>query len=200
MTTVKICGLTREQDVTAAVALGADMLGFIQVPRSPRFVPESRLADLLATVPERIKRVLVVQDADPDHLDHLRANFSFDYFQFHGDEPQHFIVRWPGYRVFHIDAENPGNAPRVFGSPYLVDTAVRGERGGTGLSFDWSILTRLHGEFIVAGGLNADNVGRLVQQYRPWGVDVSSGIEREKGVKDHQHMRRFIENVRRASS
>jgi len=194
MTAIKICGLTREEDVRAAVAMGADMLGFIHVPRSSRFVPEDRLAALLAAA-GTVKTVVVVQNESPQQLTHLRHSFQFHSFQFHGDEPHHYCSRFGGYPVVHVVA---GQAPAIPKSElFLLDTAVGGQRGGSGKTFDWSLLDQVEGNYLVAGGLKPDNVGELVGRYQPWGIDVSSGIEAEPGIKDHHQMLCFFENARK---
>lgn len=197
MTIVKICGLTRPEDVALAVRAGADWLGFIHVPGSPRFVGEQQLETLLLAAAGTYT-VIVVRDADPALLQGLRARLRFDAFQFHGDEPPGHLTAFGGYRVFHLDPEQD-QPPQTFGSPFLLDTAVRGQRGGTGQTFDWSILPRVEGRFLVAGGLEPDNVGDLLTAYRPWGVDVSSGVEAAPGVKDPDKLQRFIHQVRRFS-
>ena len=198
MTIIKICGLTQPQDVAAALDLDADWLGFIHVPKSPRFVPIENLEGLLAMVPKGRHRVVVVRDASPQQLDLLRARLSFEDFQFHGGEPATHLARWGGYKALPVSAEPPASDILLtLGSPILLDTAVNGQSGGTGCSFDWSWLPRLQGRFIVAGGLAAGNVSELVARYRPWDVDVSSGIEKRPGHKDHALMARFIEEVRR---
>jgi len=200
MTVIKICGLTREEDVTRAVALGADMLGFIHVPGTPRFVDIPRLRALLPLGGEA-RRVIVVQDAAAEQLDRLRAELTFDLFQFHGEEPPEHLTRWGGYKVFHMRRTAPDpEAMARYGSPILLDTQVGSSKGGTGKTFDWAVLPSLRGELLVAGGLNPDNVGTLVRQYRPWGVDISSGVEAAPGVKDHEKLKQFIENTRSVSA
>ena len=197
MTRIKICGLTQAVDVQKAIELGADMLGFIHVPKSPRHVPTDKLAALLALVPEHISSVLVVQNTAEEELEALRQQFSFNYFQFHGDEPPTYPARFGGYRVIHVrDGQvQPPDTDELF----LLDTQTGKQRGGTGKTFDWTILPSVQGTYLVAGGLGPDNVGELVSRYRPWGVDVSSGIEARPGHKDHAQMQRFVESVRKES-
>ncbi len=197
MTVVKICGLTDCGDIARAIQAGADWVGLIHVPNTPRFVDESRLAELLHAA-EGARTVLVVRNAEPQHLRALRARLSFDFFQFHGDEPAALVEELGGYRVFHMDPERH-LPPQTFGSPFLLDTAVRGQRGGTGQTFDWTVLPKLAGPFLVAGGLDPDNVGDLIQRYHPWGVDVCSGVEASPGIKDPDKLQRFIRQVRRYS-
>ncbi len=197
MTIVKICGLTRPEDVALAVRAGADWLGFIHVPGSPRFVSEEQLSTLLQAAGGAYT-VIVVRDAEPTLLQGLRARLEFSAFQFHGDEPPGHLEAFGGYRVFHLDPEQD-QPPSTFGSPFLLDTSFRGKRGGTGQTFDWSILPQVEGRFLVAGGLGPDNVGELLERYDPWGVDVSSGVEATPGVKDPDKLQRFIHQVRRYS-
>ena len=201
MTEIKICGLTREEDVDAAVAMGATMLGFIHVPDTPRFSDIARLKELLPRAAGKAKTVLVVQDLPDTQLDRLRSELNFDLFQFHGQEPEGHLARWKGYKVIHMrgGAPDPGELAR-YGTPFLLDTQVRGQKGGTGKTFDWTILPDVEGDFLVAGGLTHENVAQLITQYQPWGVDVSSGVEASPGQKDHTKLQQFITNARRASA
>jgi len=201
MTCIKICGLTRAEDAAEAARLGADMLGFIHVRKSPRFVDVARLRELLAAAAGKARRVLVVQDLPEAELAALRRELDFEDFQFHGDEPPHIVRAHGGYKVFHIRDRKPEQALLdAYGSPFLLDTQVGSQRGGSGVSFDWSVLPEIRGEVIVAGGLEPLNAARLTRDYRPWGVDVSSGVEAAPGVKDHRKLAEFIENVRRATA
>ncbi len=198
MSRIKICGLTRAEDVHLALDLGADMLGFIHVPKSPRFVTATRLAELLSLVSARAETVVVVQNAAPDLLDQLRADLFFDHFQFHGDEPPEALQRWRGYKVFHVKDQLPGPQQlAAYGQPFLLDTQVGENRGGTGQPFDWTVLPQVQGRYLVAGGLKPENVYQLVSRYQPWGLDVSSGIEISPGIKDPKQMTQFIEQARR---
>lgn len=201
MTFIKVCGLTQEEDVTAAIAAGADYLGFIHVEKSPRFVDTDRLRGLLEVAAgSGAQRVIVVQNADPETLDQLRNTLSFEWFQFHGDEPESFLQRWRGYRVFHMKQQTTAADLQTFGHPFLLDTQVGSAKGGTGKTFDWSILPQVEGRYFVAGGLVPENVADLVRTYRPWGVDVSSGVETRPGSKDHDKLKLFIDNVRSAGA
>ena len=201
MTEIKICGLTREEDVDAALAFGATMLGFIHVPNTPRFSDVDRLRQLLPRAAGKAKTVLVVRNLPDDQLDRLRAELAFDLFQFHGNEPPEHRQRWKGYKVIHMrgGAPDPDELAR-YGSPFLLDTQVGGQQGGTGKTFDWKVLPGIQGDFLVAGGLTHDNVADLITQYRPWGIDVSSGVEASPGQKDHTKLQQFITNARRASA
>lgn len=200
MTMVKVCGLGDVADVRAAIQMGADVLGFIHVPSSPRFVDHQLLERLLAEVgPEagpRVRTAVVVQDAEETVLARLRRDHVFDWFQFHGSETPETVREWGGYKTIHVRDGVTETEMGAYESPFLIDTAVGGQRGGTGKTFDWSVLNQMKGDYFVAGGLNPENVRELVLQYRPWGVDVSSGIECEPGRKDHAKLARFMEQVR----
>lgn len=201
MTRVKICGLTNAEDVDAAASMGADYLGFIHVPNTPRFVDVDRLRVLFDAAGNRAQKVLVVQDLDEAYLNSLRAQLDFDLFQFHGAEPPELTQKFRGYKVIHMRDRKPEHAEIApYGTPFLLDTQVNGVRGGTGKTFDWTVLPDIPGDYLVAGGLTAENVTELVTTYQPWGVDVSSGVEAEKGVKDKGKLKRFIESVRRAGT
>jgi len=201
MTRIKVCGLTREEDVRAALNGGADMLGFIHVPNTPRFVGKDRLGDLLNLVGDRAQTVIVVRNARADTLDSLCADLNFNLFQFHGDEPPEHLARWPGYKVFHMRGQQlDPEQLTCYGSPFLLDTQVGTRQGGTGKTFDWKVLPHIHGDYLVAGGLTVENVSQLVSRYHPWGVDVSSSIEAQPGHKDPSKLKQFIENVRSAST
>ncbi|CAM2067100.1 N-(5'-phosphoribosyl)anthranilate isomerase [Sulfidibacter corallicola] len=197
---IKICGLTREQDVRAAAELGADLLGFIHVPGSPRHLDLHRLAELLATVPPGPETVVVVRNEPDATLKTLRNHLNFHWFQFHGDESPEKVAQWGGYKVVHVPADatslDATIAPR---DPFfLLDTSVKGQSGGTGKTFDWGLLARVEGACLVAGGLRPDNVGRLVETWHPWGIDVSSGVESAPGRKDPDALRRFFAEIDRA--
>lgn len=200
MTKVKICGLTREADVMAAIQFGADFLGFIHVPTSPRFVTIPRLKKLLTLVPETVKKVIVVQDETPERLALLRAQLSFDYFQFHGHEPPDLIAEFEGYKVLHIRQNQLDLSTLAkYSGMVMLDTQWGDQKGGSGRTFNWSLLTELQRPFMVAGGLHPENVAALVADYHPWAVDVSSGVEHAPGEKDHLAISQFISEVRSAS-
>lgn len=197
MTHIKICGLTQAADIIAAAHCGADILGFIHVPKSQRYVPVARLNSLLQTVPVGIKRVIVVQDASREHLDHLTHNLAFDYFQFHGNESTELVAHYPGYKVVHIRHNHlDPMAIKPFPGLVMLDTQWGHQKGGSGRTFNWSVLRDLNQPFLVAGGLHPENVAELVGEFQPWGVDVSSGVEHAPGEKDHRAIAKFISQVR----
>jgi len=198
MTQIKICGLTLQEDVQTAVELGADMVGFIHVSGSPRYVDAEGLATLLGSA-GKARKVIVVQDEPEENLQRLRGDLNFDDFQFHGSESPEVVKRWGGYKVIHMKMGPPDQALiDSYKGLFLLDTQVENQRGGTGKVFDWKVLPQVRGDFLVAGGLTPENVSELIQTYHPWGVDVSSGVELEPGCKDHEKLKTFIQSIRRS--
>lgn len=203
MTRIKICGLTREADVDAAVAAGADALGFVFYPPSPRYVSPQRAAELVARVPPFVETVGLFVNAAPAEVLATCAAVPLNVLQFHGDEDaaycQQFARPWlkaarvrPGLNLLEF--------ARSFAATrgLLLDAFVEGYGGG-GHVFDWTLIPPdLPGHLILSGGLTVDNVGDAVARVRPAAVDVSSGVEASKGIKDHQKMAAFVAAVRAA--
>ncbi len=202
-TRIKICGLTREADVEAAVNAGADAIGFVLYAKSPRAVSPERAGELARLLPPFVTPVLLTVNADDalvrSALDHVAGGLM----QFHGDEtladcekfarPYLRAARMgPGFDLLDFALKFPS------AQAMLVDAHVDGYGGG-GQVFDWSLLPRqLPCPMILSGGLHPGNVGQGVVQVRPWGVDVSSGVEVGKGLKDSALMRQFCQAVRAA--
>lgn len=211
-TRIKICGITREQDLAEAVALGVDAIGFVQYPKSPRFIDLARLSDLAAQLPAFVSPVLLyVNASDADIEAGLRA-VPNALLQFHGDETPADCARWQ--RPFIKAARIPdGEAfdlleyAQAFSqaAAILLDAKIEAYGGGghrfNWAAFDWSqpqlnANTRL----VLSGGLTPANVTDGIARVKPWAVDVSSGVEHAKGIKDSAHMRAFVQAVRRASN
>jgi phosphoribosylanthranilate isomerase len=202
-TRIKICGLTREADVEAAVAAGADALGWVLYAPSPRAVSVSRAAQLARLLPPFVTPVLLLVNAEPGLVAEARAAVPNAVLQFHGDETpeqcaqaRHPYLRAarmaPGFNLLNFAQQYP-DAQAI-----LVDAHVDGYGGG-GLAFDWTLLPRsLPRPLVLSGGLHPGNVAQGIAQVRPWGVDVSSGVESSKGIKDATLMRQFCQAVRAA--
>ncbi|CAM3305402.1 phosphoribosylanthranilate isomerase [Halomonas lysinitropha] len=201
-TRVKFCGLTRPQDVDAAVAAGADALGFVLWPGSKRAVDATRLVELTARVPAFVTRVGLFVDAEYGWIE--RCAPCLDLLQFHGDEspdtclaagrPWIKALRMRDSLDLHAAAETYGGAQAL-----LLDAYRPGVPGGTGETFDWSrIPASLAKPVILAGGLMPDNVAEAIAAVSPFAVDVSGGIEVFPGVKDSARMTAFLRAVRRA--
>lgn len=219
-TRVKICGLTREADVDAAVAAGADAIGFVLYPKSPRYVPAERAARLARRLPPLVTPVLLFVNAPAEEVEDVCSRLDRCILQFHGDESVLDCtalaarVGRPFWRAARIPANRPFDLLE-FAADYhtaqalLLDAEVAGYGGG-GRSFDWSLLpTEIPAHLVLSGGLTAENVGAGIRALRGRGasltVDVSSGVETTdrmgrpmKGVKDADKIRRFIAAVRAA--
>jgi phosphoribosylanthranilate isomerase len=197
---VKICGLTRDEDVTAAVTAGADVLGFV-FTKSPRRISINTAIRLSGYVPTGVLRVGLFLDQDRSEIDRVLDSVPLDILQFHGRETQQqcSVFNLPWLKAVAMD--NAGSAklaeteyPGALG--LLLDSHTAGKRGGSGKVFDWSLSAPLSKPVWLAGGLNAENVAQAIRTVRPYAVDVSSGVESAPGIKDSDRIRKFIKAVR----
>ncbi|MCC7311176.1 MAG: phosphoribosylanthranilate isomerase [Sulfuritalea sp.] len=207
-TRIKICGITREEDLVAAVAAGADALGFVFYPPSPRYVTPQRAAELLAGMPAFVTRVGLFVNESAETVRGVLARAPLDLLQFHGDEDAAYCAGFgkpwikaarmrAGFDLLEYAAAFAG-APEVCG--LLLDAHVEGYGGG-GQTFDWSLIPRsLPLPVILSGGLHPGNVNEAVRAVRPWAVDVSSGVEAARGIKDVRKIDEFIAGVRDADA
>ena len=205
LTRIKICGLTREADVAAAIEAGADAIGFVLYPKSPRHVPLARAVQLARALPPFVMPVLLFVNAVRADIDKACAALPQALLQFHGDETA-AQCEAPGRAYLRAVRMAPGvdllDCARRFSSAaaLLLDADVEGYGGG-GKVFDWSLLpTAVASRLVLSGGLNPANVIDGVLRVRPYAVDVSSGVEASKGVKDAALMRRFCDAVREADA
>jgi phosphoribosylanthranilate isomerase len=201
-TFVKFCGITRPQDADAAVRLGAGAVGLVLARGSPRFLELPQAAIIRGRLPAGVKAVVLVRDATEAEVRAAVAALRPDVLQFHGSEPPEFCARFgvPYWRAVPMQepTELTGWERRFATSAaLLLDAHAPAGAGGQGRTFDWSTI-RATRPYVLAGGLTPANVGGAVARLRPYGVDVSSGIESAPGVKDEDRMRRFIEAVREA--
>ncbi|MFD2190376.1 phosphoribosylanthranilate isomerase [Pistricoccus aurantiacus] len=203
-TRVKLCGMTREQDVDAAVEAGADALGFVLWPGSKRAVEASRLATLCARVPAFVTRVGLFVDQEPDLI--RLVSRHLDLLQFHGDESASFCASFerPYIKALRMrDGLDLHAAADAYSTAraLLLDAYKPGVPGGTGEAFDWGrIPATLAKPVILAGGLSAINVARAIRQVRPFAVDVSGGIEKGPGIKDIDKIDDFVRQVNLADT
>ncbi len=204
-TRIKICGITREHDLDAAVNAGADALGFVFYPPSPRHLDLRRAAELVRRVPPFVTRVGLFVNPDKALLAETLAEVDLDLIQFQGDESSAFCEQF-GRPYLKVARMRPGIDLLEFARAYssarglLLDTYVEAY-GGAGRSFDWSLVPKdLPLPVVIAGGLTADNVGSAIRLIRPSGVDVSSGVEAAKGIKDAAKIAAFIAAVRNADT
>lgn len=202
-TRIKICGLTREEDVDAAVAAGADAIGFVFYPPSPRYVTPERAAELARRIPPFVDVVGLFVNADPATVLATCTSVPLNLLQFHGDEDAAYCRQFsrPYLRAARV---RPGLDLVEFSSSFpearglLLDAFVEGYGGG-GHVFDWTLIPpALPGHLILSGGLHADNVAAAIERVRPDAVDVSSGVESGKGIKDHAKIAAFVAAVRKA--
>jgi len=205
ITRVKICGLTRGRDVRAAVASGADAIGFVFAPGSKRVIAYQKARELASQVPAFVTRVGLCLDQDEEHVRGILKNVPLSLLQFHGRENAEFCRQ---FGLPYIKAISMGSgvnaqdmveqAERDFpdAAALLMDSHKPGELGGTGRIFDWKQLRHAGQSLVLAGGLTPDNVSEAIRLVRPWAVDVSSGVEDAPGIKNPGAMRLFIEQVR----
>ncbi|APU30068.1 N-(5'-phosphoribosyl)anthranilate isomerase [Ectopseudomonas alcaliphila JAB1] len=200
----KICGITRIEDALAAVEAGADAIGLVFYGKSPRAVSVEQAAAILQALPPFVTSVGLFVDMPRDELQQLLQRLPLDLLQFHGDESP---ADCEGHGRPYIKAlrVRPGEDVAAAMAPYagargiLLDTFVEGVPGGTGASFDWSLVPENADKpIILAGGLDAGNVATAIRQVRPYAVDVSGGVEASKGIKDAGKIRAFVRAVRDA--
>jgi phosphoribosylanthranilate isomerase len=202
-TRIKICGLTREADVDAAVEAGADAIGFVLYPKSPRAVSAQRAGELARRLPPFVTPVLLFVNAAAQEIEAAVQAVPHALLQFHGDETP-VQCRAPARPYLRAVRMGPGVDLLDCGASFsdaqalLLDAHVEGYGGG-GKVFDWSlVLPGVACRLVLSGGLNPANVTDGMLRVRPWAVDVSSGVEAAKGVKDAVLMRRFCQAVRAA--
>ena len=202
-TRIKICGLTREEDVDVAVAAGADAIGFVFYPPSPRYVMPQRAAELAKRIPPFVDVVGLFVNETPELVLAACEALPINVLQFHGDEDAAYCQQFarPYLRAARV---RPGLDLVEFASSFpdarglLLDAFVEGYGGG-GHVFDWTLIPPdLSGYLVLSGGLTAGNVGDAVRRVRPVAVDVSSGVEMSKGIKDHSKIAAFVAAVRKA--
>ena len=202
-TRIKICGLTREQDVDTAVAAGADAIGFVFYPPSPRAVTPARAAALAARVPPFVSVTALFVNAADDAIAAVLDQVPVSLLQFHGDEVEAQCRKWarPYIRAARV---RPGLDLLQYAAEFssalgiLLDAFVEGYGGG-GQTFDWrAIPEKMPRPVILSGGLHPGNVAEAIRQVRPAAVDVSSGVEAAKGIKDAAKIAAFVTAVRAA--
>ncbi len=198
----KICGITRLADARAAVAAGADLLGFVFYAKSPRHILPRKARSIILKIPARVRKVGVFVNAPVGQVRETARLCRLDYLQFHGAEPPAYLRRFRGYKTIKAvrvrGAASLRGLSRYPADFFLFDAFHAKAFGGTGKTFDWALLARLkklRRPFFISGGLTPDNVGALLARIRPYGLDVSSGVELRPGKKSHRLIRRFMREV-----
>ncbi|MGE0859432.1 MAG: phosphoribosylanthranilate isomerase [Gammaproteobacteria bacterium] len=200
---IKFCGITRVADAQTAVALGADALGFVFYPPSPRAITPSAAAAIVRALPPFVCKVGLFVNAAPATVAATVETAGLDIVQYHGDESPEDCARAPRpwIKAFRVRADldlAAACAPFGAAAAWLFDTYDEQLYGGSGRSFDWGLLpAERRRPIVLAGGLAPDNVAEAVRRTAPYAVDVSGGIEAAKGIKDQDKMRKFIAEVKR---
>ena len=212
-TKIKFCGFTDIEDVKYALDLGIDFLGLVFVESSPRYIDLLQAEGICKICEGKIKTVGVFMNNSDEFVSNIIDNVNLDYLQFHGQESLDICVSYnkPYIKTVHISDinvinkldhdENHPLQPNFLA--YLLDTKIKGDSGGTGVQFNWNDIAKLketlnsqNNHILIAGGLNPQNIQKLILKHNPWGIDVSSGIESTKRKKSFTLMKKFIENVK----
>jgi phosphoribosylanthranilate isomerase len=202
---VKICGITNLADAQAAAEAGADALGFVFYEKSPRFVSMKTAAEISSALPPFIIRAGVFVNPTKEFVFRAIAGCGLSLLQFHGDEPPEFCAQFGlmSMKAFRIrDAGSLKELPKYKTDAWLLDAYSSDTLGGTGAVFNWDLAVEAQKTgrpIFLAGGLTPENVADAVRKVRPFGVDVSSGVESSPGKKDHTKMRAFINAVKTAA-
>ena len=199
---VKICGMTRLEDALFAAQAGADALGLVFYEKSPRHVSTAQAASICRALPPFITRVGLFVDASAEIVEEVLHTVPLDLLQFHGDETPAYCAQFdkPYMKAVRVQADTDllkYAADFAEASGLLLDAYVPGLPGGTGAAFDWQLIPKNFPKPVVlSGGLTPQNVSDAIQQTRPWAVDVSSGVESAKGIKDQSKIAQFITNAK----
>ncbi|MGA2801723.1 MAG: phosphoribosylanthranilate isomerase [Verrucomicrobiota bacterium] len=204
-TRVKICGITNLTDAQVAVEAGADALGFVFYEKSPRFISIETAAEISKQLPPFILRIGVFVNAPKEEIVRAIGECGLSLLQFHGDEPPEFCTQFDlmSMKAFRIrDTGSLKELPKYKTDAWLLDAYSSDTLGGTGGVFNWDLAVEAQKTgrpIFLAGGLTPENVAEAIQKVRPFGVDVSSGVESSPGKKDHAKMRAFIHAAKTAA-
>jgi phosphoribosylanthranilate isomerase len=199
---VKICGITRVEDALEAAALGASAIGLVFWPSSPRAVDPAAARAIVEALPPLVTAVGVFVDQPETDVERIAAAARLGAVQLHGRETPEYCgrVRRPVIKAFGVDASFDESVLQPYppGITVLLDARDDEKRGGTGRRIDWTIAARVAAarRIMLAGGIAPDNAGEAIRAVRPFAIDVSSGVERAPGIKDHDKMRALFEAVR----
>ena len=199
---IKICGVRTLEDAECVIAAGADYIGFIFVKKSPRYLEPTVAAQIAKAVRGRIETVGVFVDEALHVVREIVRTCQLDHVQLHGHESVADIAEFAEFsliKALALDEPEDVAKAQVYPCRLLAD-AIQGSQAGAGITGDWALAADLASqrEILLAGGLTADTVADAILAVKPWGVDVSSGVERAKGVKDHGEIYRFVAAARQA--
>ncbi len=201
MIKVKFCGIKKLEDAQFAANCGADFIGFIFFKDSPRYIDPEKASEIICNLPERVKTIGVFVNQTQAEIKNIVRSCKLSYVQLHGDETPEFIneLGLPAIKAFRLKEEKDLKYLGKFDVfAYLFDSRDEYLYGGIGKTFDVNILEskKIEKPFFVSGGLNSENVAGIISRLRPYAVDVSSGVEKSPGVKDHQKVIAFIKAVK----
>ncbi len=200
-TRVKICGITRVEDALIAVAQGADAIGLVFYPPSPRYVTPAQAAEIVNALPAFITLVALFVDASRADVEAVLSQVNIDLIQFHGQETADECRQYGKSYIKAIRVKSDTNLVQYMteysdAKALLLDTYAEGVPGGTGQVFDWTVIPKnLSKPIVLAGGLDAENVEQAILQVKPYAVDVSGGVEFKKGIKDAAKIAAFMRGV-----
>ncbi len=200
-TRVKICGITRVEDALIAVAQGADAIGLVFYPPSPRYVTPAQAAEIVNALPAFITLVALFVDASRADVEAVLSQVNIDLIQFHGQETADECRQYGKSYIKAIRVKSDTNLVQYMteysdAKALLLDTYAEGVPGGTGQVFDWTVIPKnLSKPIVLAGGLDAENVEQAIRQVKPYAVDVSGGVEFKKGIKDAAKIAAFMRGV-----
>ena len=205
MIPTKICGITNLKDALEAVELGVDALGFVFFNESPRYIEPKKAREIINLLPSFVLRVGLFVNASREEVLSAIIQSRVNLLQFHGDEDEKFCNQFNLPYIKAVSFQKGVNLIeycKLFNtsSAILIDTYSKSMRGGTGETFNWNLIPKpLPLPLIIAGGLDSVNVSSLINSVNPYGVDVSGGVELDKGIKDHNMMKNFVLGVNNAA-
>lgn len=205
-TRIKICGITRLSDAQQAATLGTDAIGLVFHALSPRSIEIDAALQIRCAMPPFVTVTALFMNENEDWVDQVLQKVRPDCLQFHGDEPAEFCTQWSRPYVKAIPMGNVEDiaayaAQHPHAQGFLLDSNVAGRQGGSGDTFDWSkIPSSFDLPLVLAGGLNPMNVAAAIARVSPWGVDVSSGVEKSRGIKDANLIDQFFSEVKRGDA
>ena len=200
-TMIKICGMTRREDVVFAVNIGVDALGFI-LAKSPRQLSLKKVEELCYNLPPFINRVAVVVNPKAEEVKQIERSKLFDYIQFHGSEEPEMLKNTVLKSIKAISIageEDLAELKKYKGSAdyLLFDTKIGSQTGGTGESFDWKLINELKLPYILAGGLGVENIEAALKKLNPLAVDLNSQVENKPGKKNHRLVKKTVEKIKK---
>lgn len=204
MTQIKICGITNEEDALCAAHCGADALGFIFYPPSPRYITPANALEIIKILPAHIAVVGVFVNEAAENVKRIYELCSLDFIQLHGDESVEYCSVFAPEMIIKAlqlrDENDLRNAARYNAAAILVDSRDNGLYGGTGKTSNWDLALLIKGKkpLILSGGLNDDNVGEALEKVAPHALDINSGVETTPGKKDHKKLARIFDIIQRA--